>query len=352
VDQDGSVSREAAALAQRGARKGGIARAERLDPERRREIARDAAVARWGDVHVATHVGELRIGDQILDCAVLEDGTRVINQTTMLAALGRHTEKSRRGDAGHKRAPFLAAGNLQPFISDTLNEMVEPIAYRLPNGSGRAWGYRAEALPMVCDVYLEARRMNALVPRQRSAAAAAEVLMRGLARVGIIALVDECTGYQETRARYELQLILEAYVQAELRPWIKMFPDEFFRQIYRLQGWEFKPGTSKRTPLAGKLVNKYIYDQLPPGVHEELRRLNPRTPKGYRRNKHHQFLTAETGNVHLDRQIATVTTLMRVSDNKQQFEILFERAFPPLQPRLPLVIDVLNEGDGRTEEEA
>jgi len=65
-------------------------------------------------------------------------------------------------------------------------------------------------------------------------------LIRGLARVGIIALVDEATGYQEVRARQELQRILEAYVQAELRPWIKTFPDEFFKEIYRLQGWEIR----------------------------------------------------------------------------------------------------------------
>jgi len=31
---------------------------------------------------------------------------------------------------------------------------------------------------------------------------------------------------------------------------------------------------------------------------------------------------------------------MRISDNRQQFETLFERAFPPIQPRLPLVIDL------------
>jgi P63C domain len=125
-----------------------------------------------------------------------------------------------------------------------------------------------------------------------------------------------------------------------------MFPDEFFREVYRLQGWEFKPGTSKRTQLVGRLVNKYIYDQLPPGVHEELRRLNPRTEKGYRLRKHHQHLTVDTGHKHLDRQIAAVTTLMRISDSKEQFEELFEKAFPPPQPRLPLEIDVPDEDKG------
>jgi hypothetical protein len=175
---------------------------------------------------------------------------------------------------------------------------------------------------------------------QEATARAAEVLLSGLARVGIIALVDEATGFQERRARNELQLILEKYVHAELRPWVKTFPDEFFKEVYRLQGWEFRPGTSKRTPQVGKLVNKYIYDQLPPGVHEELRRLNPRTDKGYRRHKHHQYLTADTGNVHLDRQISTITTLMRIARDKCDFEDMFERAFPPVQARLPLIIDV------------
>ena len=90
----------------------------------------------------------------------------------------------------------------------------------------------------------------------------------------------------------------------------------------------------------GKLINKYIYEQLPPGVLDELRELNPRTPQGYRQHKHHQYLTADTGNSHLDRQISTVTTLMRIADHKHHFEDLFDRAFPPTQPKLPLIVDV------------
>jgi hypothetical protein len=214
-----------------------------------------------------------------------------------------------------------------------------PIRYTGP-GNAKSLGYQAELVPMVCEVYLEAREQKVLTKNQLPIARAAELLMRGLARVGIVALVDEATGYQEARARDELQTILEAYVSAELRPWLKMFPDEFFREIYRLQGWEYKPGSSKRTPYAGRLVNKYVYEQLPPGVLQELERRNPRKDSGHRSFRHHQLLTDHTGNVHLDRQISTVTTLMRIARDKRDFEDLFERAFPPLQARLPLVIDV------------
>lgn len=161
----------------------------------------------------------------------------------------------------------------------------------------------------------------------------------------ITALVDEATGYQEVRARQELQRILDAYIAAELRPWTRMFPPEFFEQVYRMQGWDYKPGTSKRTPAVGKLVNKYVYEQLPDGVLPELQRRNPKTEKGYRRHKHFQFLTADTGNVHLDKQITLVTALMRIARNRAEFEDMFERAFPPAQRRLPLVIDTYDDED-------
>jgi hypothetical protein len=341
VDLNGDISEEASKLSLRGARKGGLARARALDSETRSAIAAQAAAARWGDIQITSRTGLIRIGDMELFCAVLEDGTRLLSQSTMLEAIGRNPEKSRRSRGESEvRAPFLLANNLQPFISPELRQLETPIAYRINGESGRAWGYRAELLPMVCQVYLAARRAGVLLPKQHPAAAAAEIVLSGLSQLGIVALVDEATGYQEVRARYELQAILEKYVRAEFRPWLKTFPDEFFEQMYRIHGWEFRPGTTKRTPQAGKLVNKFIYDQLPPGVHDELRRLNPKVGKGYRRHKHHQYLTADTGNVHLDRQISTVTTLMRISKSRGEFEDLFERAFPPMQPKLPLVIPI------------
>ncbi|MGI8514047.1 MAG: P63C domain-containing protein [Acidimicrobiia bacterium] len=331
----------AAALSQLGASKGGKARAARLTSDERSDAARKAAEGRWGrTVLDATHEGELVIGGKRIECAVLDDGTRVLSQGTVLTALSRAPSMGRRDTLG--RAPFLSAANLTPFISPELAALDDAVQYRLPNGRGRAVGYRAEILPMVCEVYLAARAEGVLLHNQRDAAQAAEILIRGLARVGVIALVDEATGYQEVRARDELQWILEKYVRAEFRPWLKMFPDEFFEQVYRLQGWDYRPGTSKRNQQVGKLIRHYIYEQLPGGVIEELERLNP-AEKGRRPRRHHQHLTSNTGHPHLDKQISTVTTLMRIAHDQREFEILFERAFPPPQRRLPLVIDVLDD---------
>jgi hypothetical protein len=345
---DADQSNAGAALAKLGASKGGKARAARLSPDERSEAARDAAEARWGtSIAYATHEGELVIGDSRIDCAVLDDGTRVISQGTVLTALGRAPSMGRR-DVTEGRPPFLSATNLRPFVSKELVNLYEPVQYRLARNGVRSVGYRAEILPMVCEVYLDARNEDVLLHNQLAAARAAEVLIRGLARVGIIALVDEATGYQEVRARQELQRILEAYVRAEFRPWVRTFPDEFFREIYRLQKWDFRPGTSKRTPYVGKLIRHYIYEQLPDGVLAELERMNPTNHKGQRSRKHHQHLTDGTGHPHLDRQIATVTTLMRIARDQQEFEDLFERAFPPPQGRLPLIIEVADDTQSQT----
>lgn len=322
---------------------GGRARAEKLDPEERRAIAKDAAEARWGSViPKATHSGPLVIGESKLSCAVLENGKRVLTQETFLTAIGR-AEKAKAGTGSESFAagvpPFLAAENLQEFISDELRQAAVPIPFRSEKG-GRAYGYDAALLPKVCEVYLTARDKKRIRPGQRHIVAACDILMRGLAHVGIIALVDEATGYQAERAKDELAKILAHYISAELLPWVRTFPEEFFCQVYRLHGWEYKPGTAKRTPLVGKLINKYIYEQLPNGVLTELRERNPVTEKGYRRRKHFQYLSADTGHPHLDKQITVVTTLMRVANNREEFEELFDRAFPKPQPKLPLVIIV------------
>jgi hypothetical protein len=325
--------------------KGGLARAKTLSGDRRREIAKLAAEKRWGMAFPkATHAGELKIGDKVIACAVLENRKRVLTQETFLKAIGR-AGKAKGGKGSTMLVdgipPFIAAENLKPFISDELMQSTTPVMFRTPTGV-RAFGYDAMLLPMVCEVYLKARDARATLPSQEHIVEACDLLMRGLARVGIIALVDEATGFQYERANDELIKILEAYVQEELRPWVRTFPNEFFKQMYRLQGWAYKPGTSRRTPYVGHLINKYVYEQLPPGVLAELRKLNPMTEKGYRKHKHFQFLTSDTGNEHLDRQITAVVTLMKISDSKGEFEANFDKAFKKEQMRLPLVVDVKN----------
>lgn len=326
--------------------KGALARADSLSPKARSGIARRAALARWdAGLPKALVDGQISIAGRIIDCAVLENGKRVLTQESFLTAIGRSSRpKAGTGILLDGMPSFLAAENLNPFITDELRESTTPLAYLTLSGR-KAYGYDALLLPMVCEVYLKARDKDALHYTQKNVVIICDLLTRGLARVGITALIDEATGYEELKDKRELNRILEAYIAPELRPYMPMFPHEFFKQVYRIHGWNYKGEGATQSPrYVGKFINKYVYDQLPPGVLPEIQKRNPVVETGRRRYKNSQFLTGETGIPALDKQVANVTVLMRIAENKQQFSDFFERAYAEYyQRRLPLVIDVTPE---------
>jgi hypothetical protein len=287
------------------------------------------------------HSGSLEIGNAIIPCYVLDNGERILSTRGIMAGLQRRWRG--RKYAGTQLPVFLEANNLKPFIDVDLLPVLTAVVFQTDKGI-KGEGYRAKVLPEACEIYLKARDAGVLTESQEVLAKRCEILMRALSKVGIIALVDEATGYQEYRAKDELARILEKYVAEELRPWLKTFPDEFFRQVYRIHNWPYTPGNSKRTPYVGKFITRYIYEELPAPVLPELRKLNPVTDRGYRRHKFFQFLTEETGNVHLDRLIVSLITTMKLSDNRQEFEKNFNKAFgKPYQERLPLKVEVPHE---------
>jgi len=228
---------------------GGQKRAERLSPDARRTIAQVAAEARWnrvaedtGEARLprATHPGNLKIGNLEIPCAVLEGGTRVITQRGMFVSLGMNKNPSKGQSTIDNRPAFLSAKNLTPFISEELVRSWNPIPFRLPKGSGGyrgniAFGYDAKILPLVFHAYIDAYEAGKLTRAQIHIAKACKIVERAFSVVGIVALVDEATGYQDERPRDELSRILEAYISPELMPWTRMFPNEFFKQIYRIQ---------------------------------------------------------------------------------------------------------------------
>lgn len=318
--------------------KGGRARAEKMTAVERREVAQKAADARWGKtVMHAEYVGTLPVSEMNLDCVVLADGRRVISQGSILASLGR-SETSGRRTRNDNRPPFVEAGNLVPFFTDDLKSKFERVEYRLDGVIGTRLGYEAEILPLVCEVYLAAREAGVLTPQQAPAAQQAEILVRGLSRVGIIALVDEATGYQAKRAKDELAQLLDAYVSEEFRRWVKRFPETFFEELYKLHGWQFRPGNHKHPMYVGKFINNYVYEAMPPGVLEGLQEANPTGVSGRRPRKLHQHLTEEVGTGHLEEQIKQTVTLMKLATSKDEFHALFRRLHPenPMQDALPL----------------
>ena len=280
----------------------------------------------------------LLIGEIEIPCYVLEDETRVLSQRGFLSAIGRSESRSGHSRASGDKLPgFLAASNLKPFIDGDLAAATNPVEFQLPHGGPVAHGYPAIVLPQVCEVYLKAREAGALLRSQRHVATRAAILIRGLATVGIIALVDEATGYQRVRAERALATILERFIAEELQPWSKTFDYEFYEEIFRLKGWD-GPHGNKRSPLIGRYTNDFVYARIAPGVLDELRERNPVLPQGWRKNRHHQWFTPNIGHPKLKEHLAGVTALMRAAATWESFKRSLDRAYPKVNTTLVMPI--------------
>lgn len=334
------LSSEAAKkLSELGAAKGGIARASRMTPEERSEAARRAVEARWArqgksPMPRATHDGILELGDRKIECAVLEDGTRVLSQRSFATAVGASKPSSMTRRGAGELPSFLNAANLKPFIDEELIAAAKPIEYIPTHGGRSAYGIKAEAVPKVCKVWLLARDADALRHAQKHLAAGADIIIRGLAEVGIIALVDEATGYQDDRDRRALAKILEAFVAKELRPWVHTFPVDYYKELYRLRGLTYPPKGNKMPRYFGVLTNDIVYARLAPGVLAELRRVTPRDEKGRLKSHLHRRLTDDVGHPKLLQHLGSVVTVMKFSpDNDYDgFKKLLDKHYPRQTP--------------------
>jgi hypothetical protein len=266
----------------------------------------------------------LKVGDVEIPCYVLEDGTRVLSGRGMQTAL---TLGQRHGALLKQ---FLGRNNLKPFINDDLAmALAEPIRFIRPGRGGKlAVGYEATKLVDICDALLVARNQGALTPKQLVVASQCEILTRAFAKTGIIALVDEVTGYQEVRDRLALQAILDRFLTEEKAKWAKTFPDEFYEYMFKLKGWSFNPFSVRRPAVIGHITNDIVYSRLTPGMLKRLKDLNPKTEKGYRRDKHHQFFTRDYGFPELKQHILNLIFMMKGADTWNNFYRSLGRAAP------------------------
>ena len=315
--------------------KGGIARAANLSPEERSAIARHAALSRHKkDLPKAIAEGILEIGDLKISCAVLDDenNSRVLTQNGFLKAIGRHPFAS--GGTGASidgTPPFLRPKNLKPFISSELERSTTPIQFLPKNptsgAGGVGYGYKAQLLPDVCWVYQDAMMAGKLLPSQTHIGEACRLFLKAITNHAIESLVDKATGFDDLRKRRAIDKIIEQYVAKERLPYMPMFELEFYRQVYRLNGWPFDPENTKRPGVVGHYTND-IYDRLAPGVREVLHSKVKRNTRGKPTEKLTQYLTKEEGKLKLKELLGGVTILMRQSQDWKNFKVALNEYYP------------------------
>ncbi len=279
----------------------------------------------------ALYRGKLPIGGVELDCAVLDNGTRILTKSTLYKAFnkeprGWHIErKEKMQNELKKELPsynlaqppfFLTTPVLIPYVSDDLLKLASPIEYY--DGNKIVEGYDANILFEICNMYLQARRDSSLNARLEDWGKQAEIIITSFAKVGIIALIDEATGFQHDRKHDALRILLEQYISEGLQKWVKKFPDEFFTQLDKL--YQNEKTTSRTRPkYYGNFINKYIYEPIENGyVKQELDKKNIQED-GKRKARFHQWLT-DFGNGQLTLQIGRVMGVMEISTNIRNFK--------------------------------
>lgn len=320
---------------------GGKARAASLTPEKRKEISARAIAAKKEKAKLprATHGKDdhpLRIGDIEIPCYVLEDGRRVLAQRGMVSALGMSRGGSSKG-GGDRLAHFIGGKALEPFIGAGLREVISSPIQFVTQAGNVANAYDAQMLADICEAVLQARAEDKLQKQQMHIAQQCEVLMRGFARVGIIALVDEATGYQKDRAKDALAKILETFVAKELQPYVQTFPSDFYEEMFRLRGLKYPPENPNFRPqYFGLLTNDIVYERIAPGLLEELKK---QARKDEKKAHLHRRLTQEIGHPKLREHLASVVTAMKLSNNYPDFICKLNRVHPRFGKSFSLDLD-------------
>ena len=302
-------------------------------------MAKKASNARWSESPIPAICGSpdrpLRIGDIEIPCYVLEDGRRVLSQRGLQTGIGMNVS----GGAQRMLNLVQTIGASAEQIEALSALITHPIKFQPPQGGTSAHGYEATVLADVCDAILEARRTKRLNPQQQHIAERCEILLRGFSRVGIIALVDEATGYQEYRARDSLSRILEAFIAKELQPWVQTFPSDFYQEMFRLRGLLYPHDSVRRPQYFGTLTNDLVYKRIAPGVLSELKRVTPRDDSGRLKHKLFQRLTSNIGYPKLREHLGSVVTIMKLSEEWPDFMEKLDRIHPRYGETMMLPFD-------------
>jgi len=273
--------------------------------------------------------GELNLNGSVIPCYVLDDGTRIISGGQMQEALKLFPDPTSI-KSGSRLARLLNYSALKELITSRFNPgRFEPISCL--KGEQKINGYEATVLADICELMLDARKMDLLrTERQHIIAEQCEVLIRGFARVGIIALVDEATGYQEARDKTALRQFLEKFLLEEKGRWVKTFPDEFFESIFKMKGWNWEMATKGQKPgVMGTYINNYVWSRIAPGVLTELKRINSKDERGKRKGKNPQFIDVDFGHPKLKEHLTVLTMFAKASGyNWASWDRMVKRALP------------------------
>lgn len=299
----------------------------------------------------ALYNGEVDLNGFKIVSAVLEDGRRIFSERSLANAFGIKGSGAfwqRKREAKDESAflpEYLSAKYLQPFIINELRQKFESAILYTAKGGQTSTGVDATILADICDVYITAKNSGINNKKFLEVADNAYIMLKAFAKVGIIALVDEATGYQDVRMKDELnKIFLEELLLERAKKYEVTFPLELYKQWFRLNNWEWKVENARKRPgVIGTWTNQYVYDRIATGLLEELERRNPKNEKGNREFKHFQFLTDEVGEPKLREFFGGLVALAKASTSWRKYIDMINLVYPKQGGQLLLGLNDGNE---------
>ena len=135
----------------------------------------------------ATYDGKFNLAGVEIPCVVLEDGTRLLTSYSFLNVIGLENTGQ---IFNSSLPPFLQSENLQPFISSSFIKILEPVPFISKEGFNSV-GYRAESLPGICFLFVDADDASVLNTQQEQVAQRCREVIAVLVKKGLSALQEE-----------------------------------------------------------------------------------------------------------------------------------------------------------------
>ena len=275
------------------------------------------------------------IGSVQIECYVLDNLKRVIHKRGMAKALGMKSE------GGNVFMRAMGRKGLGSVMGDELRSRLDnPLIFKTLT-SDLGHGYDATILIDICDAIIQASKDNKLGPNQEDLAKQAEIIIRASAKLGIVALVDDATGFIADKRREQYKELFREFVREEIKLYDEpQFPDQLFNVIYKIYGLPRKADTRNHPQFFGKFIRKYIYEPLANSNGAILEMLDEKNPvvyvNGGRRYKMFNFLSDVVGMPALKSHLWQVIGIGNSVKGKLQFERAFYNAFPIPQSQMDL----------------
>ena len=286
----------------------------------------------------ASHMGDLPLNGFTLTAAVV-NGDRLFSERSLATAFGIKGGGAywsrKKIDNSAVLPEYLSANYLKDYITIELRKKLDSAENYISLSGVRSRGVDVTILADICDVYITAKKAldkaGKINENLNLISENAYGMLKAFSKVGIIALVDEATGYQKVREKTALQQFLEKFLLEEKGKLIQTYPDDFFEAIFNMKGYTWlNVNNGKKPQWIGHIINDVVYSRIAPKVLDMLREKSPvLNKKGYRKSKFTQWIDPTYGHTKLKEHLNFVTLLAKASGyNWASFKILLDKSLP------------------------